>query len=154
PILTLVENVRIGILTHVGKPDRYSMARKFGVGLVFFVAALGLAGLGAWYVFCCADRPQPNGPPGGPGVPTAEGSLDQRFTTRVQPFVQRYCFSCHGPKKQEAGLDLSRDATAEAVADDLGHWLVALERLRADEMPPEDAPRRPAPDERGAVVTW
>src|SRR5207247_1290569 len=29
-----------------------------------------------------------------------------------------------------------------------------LDRLRADEMPPEDAPRRPAPEERAEVVAW
>jgi hypothetical protein len=70
----------------------------------------------------------------------------------VWPFVERYCLSCHGPKRRKGGLDLSRDATAAAAANNARQWALVLERLRAQEMPPEDAPRQPKPDERAAAV--
>src|SRR5207244_899639 len=81
-------------------------------------------------------------------------SLEQRYSGQVRPFLEQYCFSCHGPMRQEAGLDLSRDATVSAVAADARRWRLVLERLQAEEMPPEDAPRHPGADERAAVVAW
>jgi hypothetical protein len=72
----------------------------------------------------------------------------------VHPFLERYCFACHGPKKQKASLDLSRDSTVTAVAQNVRQWELVLERLQALEMPPEDAPGQPEPDERAAVLAW
>jgi hypothetical protein len=78
--------------------------------------------------------------------------LERRFSTRVQPFLKRYCFSCHGPKKHKADLDLSRFSTVTAIATNARQWELVLERLQAEEMPPEDAPRQPKPEERAAVI--
>src|SRR5437764_1375310 len=77
----------------------------------------------------------------------AGDSLELRFNEQVRPFVERYCVSCHGGRKPKGDFDLSRQPTVE-------QWGRVLERLRADEMPPEDASRRPAPGERQAVVAW
>jgi hypothetical protein len=127
------------------------------VGVV--VLALALPGLGAWYalrtgmisvgpgphdqqVSLVSDAPSPAEP------------LEQRFSTRVRPFLERYCFACHGPKKQKASLDLSRDTSVSAVLNNARQWELVLQRLTAEEMPPETAPRRPAPEERAAVVGW
>jgi hypothetical protein len=85
---------------------------------------------------------------------TAADSLEGRFAKDVQPFLQRYCVSCHGTRKPKAGLDLTRDATVAAAAKRARQWEEVLERLQANEMPPEDAPRRPRPAERAAVITW
>src|SRR5438552_2777890 len=87
-------------------------------------------------------------------VPPPAGSLEQRFSARVQPFLERYCHSCHAGKKPKASLDLSRDSTVKAVAANMGQWEMVLQRLQAQEMPPEDAPRRPAAEERAAVIAW
>src|SRR5436309_987849 len=89
------------------------MSRRF-VCAVLSVAACCLTGLGAWYTFRPPTGPVPNGP-GGEGtghrdvVPAETGPapadpLGERFATRVRPFLERYCFSCHGPTRQEAGL--------------------------------------------------
>jgi hypothetical protein len=80
--------------------------------------------------------------------------LARRFATGVRPFLERYCLSCHGPKKHKAGLDLSRDSTVTVIAKNLRQWEHVLDRLQAQEMPPEGAPRRPAPEERAAVIAW
>jgi hypothetical protein len=90
---------------------------------------------------------------GGRSAPP-EDPLEARFRAQVRPFLERYCYTCHGEKKHRAQLDLSRDATVAAVAQNARRWQQVLERLHTDEMPPEDAPRRPTAAERDAVVTW
>src|SRR5258708_5558244 len=97
-----------------------SMSRELKTSLVLCVTALCLTGLGAWHAFhafagSVADGSRTssgldnNVLAAAPTLPTS--SLEHRFTTRVQPFLERYCISCHGPKKQKGMLDLSRDAT-------------------------------------------
>ncbi len=139
------------------------MFSKFGTRLVVCAVALSLVCLSAW----CALRFVTGSAPrvgdslrespanrGALGPPSAGDPLEERFTTRVRPFLKRYCYGCHGPEKHKAALDLSRDATATAVANNLHRWQQVLDRLRAEEMPPERAPRRPGADERAEVVAW
>jgi hypothetical protein len=80
--------------------------------------------------------------------------LDKRFAKTVQPFLTRYCVSCHGDKKQEAALDLSRETSVAAVLKNMGVWEQVLDRLHAEEMPPAKAKLHPKADERAAVVAW
>ncbi len=80
-------------------------------------------------------------------------SLDARFPAQIRPFLERYCFTCHGPKKQKASLDLHKDATVAAIAKNLRQWELVLGRLQANEMPPESA-KQPTAEERAAVVAW
>ncbi len=128
------------------------MSRKSGVCIVLAVIALSLASLGAWVVVRpmmesvpAASREQPE---------TKAEPLELRFSTRVQPFLERYCHSCHGTRKPKAGLDLSRDSTVTAIASNARQWEMVLERIQAQEMPPEDATRQPEADERAAVIAW
>jgi hypothetical protein len=113
------------------------------------LVALGvtLAGLGGWFVL------RPVAPLAqGPALPHSD--LETRFASDVRPFLQRYCFSCHGSDRPEAELDLSRDATVAAVAANAPHWDLVMRRLQAGEMPPEDAQSHPTAGERAAVITW
>src|ERR1051325_8818185 len=80
--------------------------------------------------------------------------LQRRFTGTVQPFLESYCFSCHGKEKQKAKLNLSLYTNAEAVAQDYRLWELVLERLKSEEMPPEEAKRHPTADLRRAVIDW
>src|SRR5579871_5119397 len=106
---------------------------------VLFVA---LIGFGSRHAFMQASA----------GTDTASDELETRFTTKVRPLLERYCFGCHGPTKQRGSLDLSRDANVAAVASHFRHWEAALEKLQSMEMPPEDAPRQPEATERATVV--
>jgi mono/diheme cytochrome c family protein len=115
--------------------------------------ALCLGSLGGWRAFRSVGEAPPGKAPAGPAAGSSD-PLEQRFVTTVRPFLQRYCFSCHGPKKHKASLDLSRDATLTAVVKNTRKWELVLERLQAGEMPPEKAPRRPELAERAAVVAW
>ena len=81
-------------------------------------------------------------------------TLDERFTKEVKPFLDRYCISCHGTTKPKADLNLAPRQTVEAIARNEKQWELVLERLHADEMPPEDAKQQPKPEERAAVIAW
>jgi mono/diheme cytochrome c family protein len=81
-------------------------------------------------------------------------ALDARFATTVKPFVETYCVGCHGPKKQAASLDLSRDLSVAGVVKNAKEWELVLEKLHAREMPPEEAKRQPTDAERAEVVKW
>jgi hypothetical protein len=81
-------------------------------------------------------------------------ALDRQFATTVQPFLARYCHSCHGPKKQAASLDLSLDVTPAAVVKNVKAWELAFERVHTKEMPPETSTKQPTAAERAAVVKW
>src|SRR5262245_57556370 len=128
------------------------MARKIRVCRALPVLAFCLTGLGAWYAVHPTTGSVAQGPGGSPA--SSADALERRFVTRVQPFLERYCFACHGAKKKKGGLDLSRDATAREVAKNARQWELVLQRLHAQEMPPESAPRRPKPDERAEVIAW
>jgi hypothetical protein len=88
------------------------------------------------------------------GLGQGPDALETRFATEVKPFVERYCISCHGSKKPEAGLDLKSDLTIAGVLKNIRHWETVFERLKAEEMPPEDAARFPDAKERAAAVAW
>jgi hypothetical protein len=90
---------------------------------------------------------------GTPAEPPAQ-PLERRFTDIVQPFLKTYCLACHGTKKHEAKLDLSGYTSPAIVAKNEHLWERIAERLEAEEMPPEQAPRKPRPHERRAVLDW
>ncbi|MEP6755421.1 MAG: DUF1592 domain-containing protein [Chthonomonadales bacterium] len=80
--------------------------------------------------------------------------LEARFATVVQPFLKSYCVSCHGKDKPQAQLDLTRYTGIASVTRDISHWSLLLERVAANQMPPDGIPKRPTPNVRTAVVTW
>lgn len=80
--------------------------------------------------------------------------LDAQFATKVSPFINTYCVSCHGPKKQAASLDLSRDTTAAAVVKNAKEWELVLDKLHSKEMPPDSTKKQPTEQERAEVVKW
>ena len=88
------------------------------------------------------------------GADPALEPLTDQFQQSVQPFLVKYCNGCHDKVTNKAKLDLSRFTEIRSVRDDLGHWKLVLERLQAEEMPPEDAPRKPPPKQRQAVIRW
>ena len=81
-------------------------------------------------------------------------TLTRDFERTVRPFVETYCFGCHGMVKQEAKFDLSPFTNISSVQADLGHWELVLMRLKAGEMPPADAPQLPSQEQRLGIVQW
>lgn len=81
-------------------------------------------------------------------------ALQVRFESDVRPFVKTYCVDCHNSKTQEGKLDLSGDSTMDAVIAKSGVWEFVLDRLIADEMPPQESTRRPTAEARQSAITW
>lgn len=71
------------------------------------------------------------------------------FDRQVRPVLAKYCFGCHGEKKQSAKLNLS-SVSAEAEPR---KWQHVWERLRGRQMPPADQPQ-PTADERERLLDW
>jgi hypothetical protein len=134
------------------------MPSRFGVRTALAALALGAVGLSVWYAFpsLLGWGPQGSDPKGasegGSVSPSPSEQSESRFAAEVQPFLTRYCVSCHGSQKPKAGLDLSDDLTVTAVARKAERWQQVLERLEAREMPPDNAPHQPKAGERAAVV--
>ncbi len=77
----------------------------------------------------------------------------EAFTQTVRPFLESHCLDCHGAENPEAKFDLSPYQSIDDVTSDFGHWDLVLERLRAGEMPPEEA-AQPSEEYRKRIVDW
>jgi cytochrome c553 len=84
----------------------------------------------------------------------SDASLQADFKQTIHPFLETYCFGCHGKEKQKGKLDLSPYTDAQTVAHDFRRWQTVLEKLKAEEMPPEEAKKQPAPELRARVSEW
>jgi mono/diheme cytochrome c family protein len=87
------------------------------------------------------------------GQEDVRAELEGGFTRTVRPFLKTYCINCHGREQPAAQMDLSGFTTMAALMQDGRRWSQMLERLEAEEMPPEGA-RHPTPRERRVVVDW
>jgi hypothetical protein len=85
--------------------------------------------------------------------PSAQ-QLEEGFRRQIAPFLETYCWSCHGGKEPEAKLDLTGYTTLAAIVQDLPHWEVILRRLEAGEMPPDDAEQQPGAEKRREITEW
>ncbi len=84
----------------------------------------------------------------------ASQAFEQTFQDTVHPFIQTYCLSCHSGEQAKAELDLTAYGNLASVTGDFKRWNLILERLKAKEMPPKEAPHQPSADERQAVQEW
>ncbi|MDA0322272.1 MAG: c-type cytochrome [Verrucomicrobia bacterium] len=75
------------------------------------------------------------------------------FARSVQPVLEQYCYRCHGAERQKK--DLRLDILDPDLTDgpDVETWRKALEKVSAEEMPPENKPQ-PSDAERQAVLAW
>ena len=79
---------------------------------------------------------------------------DREFDTQIRPLLETYCFSCHGPKKQKAKVDLSTARTEADLARNQPMWMSAAKQVKTHTMPPEDEKKQPADAERDRLVAW
>ena len=76
------------------------------------------------------------------------------FATSIKPFLQTYCYGCHGGNQPAAGFDLTSYTTQDSVVGDQRHWNLVVTRLKAGEMPPSQARQQPTPVQRQSVIDW
>jgi hypothetical protein len=83
-----------------------------------------------------------------------DDALRRGFTNTIRPFLKLHCLECHDKETPEAMFDLSRFKSARDVARGFASWEHVVERLKAGEMPPEDAETQPTAEVRTAVLQW
>ena len=82
------------------------------------------------------------------------GELEGRFRESVRPFVQTYCVGCHRGAKPKGDFDLAAYTNLDGVLKDERQWGRVLEKLKAGEMPPDEAKLQPTAKERETIVAW
>jgi mono/diheme cytochrome c family protein len=115
---------------------------------VILLCALTIAG--------SAPRAQESARPG-PATSTkpkpSPAAAARGFDTIVKPFLARNCFTCHGDKKQEKGMNLQSFVSVASLIEHRDRWDEVVVKLRAGEMPPLEE-EQPPEEERQAVATW
>ncbi|MEZ6131083.1 MAG: DUF1595 domain-containing protein [Planctomycetaceae bacterium] len=72
---------------------------------------------------------------------------------KVEPFVKKYCVSCHGTRP-EAGINLLSAIQSPGTASSSLHWKKAVANVKVHDMPPEDAGKIPTDEERRQFIEW
>ena len=87
-------------------------------------------------------------------VENAQAGLESEYQELVRPFIETYCFACHGKDKPKGDFDLRPLTGMDSVAKDERRWKMILDQLAEKQMPPEEAKRHPTPELYQQVVTW
>ncbi|MCL4204657.1 MAG: DUF1592 domain-containing protein [Pirellulaceae bacterium] len=85
--------------------------------------------------------------------PSTASPRAELFSRQVQPLLNRLCLDCHGPRQQEAEINLGLYDSAESVLRNRETWSKISEMLQFGAMPPDDA-AQPTQAERESLVTW
>ena len=82
----------------------------------------------------------------------SSSQLDDSFRSEIRPLLETYCYRCHNPELQTAGVIFSEYRNHASVIRARPVWLRALRVLRENEMPPTDP--QPSVEERQRLVSW
>ena len=88
-------------------------------------------------------------------VQTGWGQSDAFTDDEATAFIDQYCVDCHQPPKPKGKLDLTPYATVDQIVTDALDWDSHLNRVRDEDMPPDDDDvTQPTMKERMAFVDW
>lgn len=77
---------------------------------------------------------------------------DDAFALRAKPLLAKYCYECHGEKKQNGGIEVfSLTSTDQAFRHHQFLKNIA-QQVEDRDMPPDDADEQPTDDERAALA--
>ncbi|HVS54052.1 MAG TPA: DUF1592 domain-containing protein [Opitutaceae bacterium] len=76
------------------------------------------------------------------------------YQRNIVPLVQKYCYECHGDGRHKGDIVLDADKSLAEIHQAAKKWETVMERVRAQEMPPDDAERQPSAAERDAIASW
>ena len=89
-----------------------------------------------------------------PRARAADGAAATRFSERVQPLLEQYCYGCHGMGSKKGGVSLDKFDVEDAAAVDARElWHGVLKNVRAGIMPPPGKPK-PTADELKVLENW
>jgi mono/diheme cytochrome c family protein len=111
-------------------------------------ASLGFALIWSMVSPCRADSGDDNA-----DEVALRADAERTFKTKVGPFVNKYCISCHGPRP-EAGINLRSALQSPGAASSFLHWKKAVANVKVHDMPPDYADEIPTDDERRQFVEW
>ena len=85
---------------------------------------------------------------------TATGEVEVEFREKIEPFLQDYCYDCHGDgaKKGDITLDEFKDLSSHLENHEL--WLRIWRNVRTHLMPPVEGDFQPSPEERAELMAW
>jgi len=69
------------------------------------------------------------------------------FKKGAMPFMEKYCYECHGGKHTKADLDLKGIKSDKNIIEDHKLWRGVLQQVNSGEMPPKKAKEQPTHDE-------
>ena len=84
----------------------------------------------------------------------ASGKVEVEFREKIEPFLQDYCYDCHGDgaKKGDIALDDFKNVSSHLENHEL--WLRIWSNVRTHLMPPIEGDFQPSPEERGELMAW
>ncbi len=85
--------------------------------------------------------------------PKAQVGGDEAFKSKVQPLLQKYCYTCHGATKPEGEFNITKFTSEKSVQEARAAWKEVLTKLHTREMPPKEKPQ-PTPAERATITDW
>lgn len=75
------------------------------------------------------------------------------FSAQIKPFLETYCFECHGARVQKANLSLDGLQPDFSNERSMAIWTTVHDKLIAGQMPPKQR-ERPPQDELQTATTW
>ncbi len=81
------------------------------------------------------------------------GRLEEEYSSRVRPLLERFCLDCHSTEEMKGELDLERFSALKDVRRDPAAWQKVIEMLDDGEMPPKKR-RQPSSDEKKLLRNW
>jgi hypothetical protein len=92
------------------------------------------------------------GIPSYPAVVQAE--VKKTYDQHIAPFMKKYCVDCHGPMKSKGGVTFHYATKSPGTPTFRRLWKQAAEVVKNHDMPPDDAPKQPTPEEKERFSAW
>jgi len=83
-----------------------------------------------------------------------QASAKQTLQDSVSPFIKDYCVQCHGNRRSKAGINFEVAVKSPGDAAFSRWWKQALAKVKAHDMPPEEAKKQPTDKERQVYLDW
>ncbi len=87
-------------------------------------------------------------------APTPASDPSNDFTQRVEPLINKYCADCHGGGHHKGDVSFEDNISLKAIHADAKKWETVMDRVRSQEMPPDDADDLPSDAERAVISGW
>lgn len=92
------------------------------------------------------ERGTPSGRSDSHSVTHASAPQPKEWAKALRPFLTANCSDCHDDATQEGNLNLATLNTDLTDAEAMRRWVLVFDRVRKDEMPPQDSDRPNAAD--------